>query len=103
MQSRPVRRLALKMGSYAKRHSLKSTAEKFGIVSPTGKPSKGLALQIIQGYEPKRPCTRTRLGLPEKVRFPKPVTVNQLMQLPIQDQPPEILRLALENRMEMKS
>jgi hypothetical protein len=33
----------------------------------------------------------------------KPVTINQLMRLPIQDQPTEILRLALENRVEMKS
>lgn len=33
----------------------------------------------------------------------KPVTINQLMQLPIQDMPPEILRLALENREEIIS
>ncbi|MBE3117662.1 MAG: hypothetical protein IMZ50_02760 [Candidatus Atribacteria bacterium] len=59
-------------------------------------------MRIIQGYEPKRPITRTRLGLPEKSRIPEPVTINRLMQLPIQDMPPEILRLAFENRTEMK-
>jgi hypothetical protein len=32
----------------------------------------------------------------------RPVTINQLLQLPIQDQPTEILRLALENRIEMR-
>jgi hypothetical protein len=36
------------------------------------------------------------------LRIPKPVTINQLLQLPIQDMPPEILRLALENREEWK-
>lgn len=102
MQSRPVRRLALRMASYAKRHSFTDVARKFGIVDPHGQPSRGLALRIIQGYEPKRPYTRTRIGLPEKLRIPKPVTINQLLQLPIQDMPPEILRLALENREEWK-
>jgi hypothetical protein len=31
------------------------------------------------------------------------VTINQLLQLPIRDQPTEILRLAFENRVEVKS
>jgi hypothetical protein len=101
MQSRPVRRLALKMALYAKRHSWSEVARKFKVVSPEGKPSKGLAKQIVEGYEPKRPCTRTRIGLPPKIRIPRPVTINQLMQLPIQDMPDEILRLAFENREEM--
>jgi len=35
------------------------------------------------------------------IHLPKPVTINQLMQLPIQDMPTEILRLAFENREEM--
>ena len=39
---------------------------------------------------------QTALG----IRLPKPVTINQLMQLPIQDMPTEILRLAFENRKE---
>ena len=32
----------------------------------------------------------------------RPVTINQLLQLPIQDMPTEILRLAFEHREEMK-
>ena len=97
-----MRRLALRMAIYAKRHTLADVAQKFKIVDPTGKPSSGMVSLIIQGYEPKRPYTRTRIGLPEKARIPKPVTINQLMQLPIQDMPPEILLLALENREEWK-
>ena len=103
MQSRPVRRLATKMASYARRHSLSDVARKFKIVDPYGYPSKGLAKQIIDGYEPRRPRTRTRIGLPARIRIPKPITINQLMQLPIQDQPTPILRLAFELREEMKA
>ena len=40
---------------------------------------------------------QTALG----IHLHKPVTINQLMQLPIQDMPTEILRLAFENRKEM--
>jgi hypothetical protein len=36
------------------------------------------------------------------IHLPKPVTINQLMKLDIQDMPTEILRLAFENREEMK-
>ena len=89
------------MASYHQKHSFSEVARKFGIFSPAGCPSRGLAKQIIQGYEPKRPQTRRRIGLPEKVRIPKPVTINQLLQLPIQDMSPEILRLAFENREEI--
>ena len=103
MQSRPVRRLALKMASYARRHSLSDVARKFKIVDPHGGPSRGLAYQIMRGYEPKRPTTRTRIGLPARVSIPQPVTINKLMQLPIQDQPAAILRLALIYREEMRS
>lgn len=35
------------------------------------------------------------------IRLHRPVTINQLLQLPIQDMPTEILRLAYENREEM--
>ena len=101
MQSRVTRRLALKMASYHQKHSFTEVARKFGIINPSGLPSKGLAKQIIQGYEPRRKKTRARIGLPEKVRIPKPVTINQLLKLPIQDMPPEILRLAFENREEI--
>jgi len=89
------------MANFAKKHSLRETAQKFHVVNPSGAPSKGLALQIIQGYEPRRACTRTRLGLPARIHLPRPVTINQLMQLPIQDMPGPVLRLALEFRKEM--
>jgi hypothetical protein len=36
------------------------------------------------------------------IHLHRPVTINQLLQLPIQDMPPEILRLALENREKYK-
>jgi hypothetical protein len=101
MQSRLTRRLAARMASYAKRHSLSDVARKFGIHDPHGLPSRGLVKQIIEGYEPKRPTTRTRIGLPAKAHITRPVTINQLMQLPIQDMPVVILRLAFENREEM--
>jgi hypothetical protein len=35
------------------------------------------------------------------IHLPRSVTINQLLQLPIQDMPVEILRLAFENRKEM--
>ena len=90
------------MASYHRKHSFTEVARKFGIINPSGRPSRGLAKQIIQGYEPRRPQTRTRIGLPPKAIIPKPVTINQLLQLPIQDMPTEILRLAFENREEYK-
>lgn len=36
------------------------------------------------------------------IRLHHPVTINQIMGLPIQDMPVEILRLAFENRVEIK-
>lgn len=36
------------------------------------------------------------------IHLHKPVTINQLLQLPIQDMPTEILRLAFEHREEWK-
>jgi hypothetical protein len=103
MQSRPVRRLASKMASYARKHSLSDVARKYHVIDPHGRPSRGLVKQIIEGYEPKRPVTRVRIGLPARVHLPRPITINQLMQLPIQDQPPQILRLAFEHREEIES
>jgi hypothetical protein len=101
MQSRPTNRLAKKMASYARRHSWTETARKFQITDPTGKPSRQLAQRIAVGYEPKKPDTRSRCGLPVKITLPHPVTINQLLKLPISDMPPEILRLAFDNREEM--
>jgi hypothetical protein len=52
---------------------------------------------LVNGVIPSSKNIQHALGL----RLHRPVTINQLMQLPIQDQPTEILRLAFENRMEM--
>lgn len=68
------------MALYAKKHSFRETAEKFNILGPDGLPSKGLAEQIIKGYEPKKPETRIRIGLPAEI--PAPVhrrTINDHM------------------------
>jgi hypothetical protein len=52
---------------------------------------------IVHGIIPANPKIQRKLGL-----YPRrPVTINQLMQLPIQDQPTPILRLAFEHRKEM--
>jgi hypothetical protein len=53
---------------------------------------------LVKGIIPNSKRIRRVLGL----KLHQPVTINQLLQLPIQDMPTEILRLALENRVEMK-
>jgi len=54
---------------------------------------------VTNGIVPNNKAIQNALGIPS--RIPKPVTINQLMQLPIQDMPTLILRLAFENRQEM--
>ena len=54
---------------------------------------------LIRGIIPANKVIQKRLG----IRLPRPVTINQLLQLPLQDQPPQILRLALQYREEIKS
>ena len=97
-----VRRLA-KIASYAETHSLRETAIRFNITSPEGQPSTGLVAHIKRGWVPHTPSCRQRCGLlpRRRMRILRPVTINQLMQLPISEQPTEILRLAFENREEM--
>jgi hypothetical protein len=53
----------------------------------------------VNGNVPVNKKIQRALGIP---RLPHPITINQLMHLPIQDMPGEILKLALENREEMK-
>ena len=105
MQTRPTCRLVQKMARYARKHSRRQVAEKFGIVDPHGQPSKGLVKMLLDGYEPIKPETRIRLGLPPEL--PKPVhhrTIDEhLATDPIQDMPAPLLRWALENRHEMDS
>jgi hypothetical protein len=104
MQTRPTDRLSKKLAKYAHKHSLNQTARKYGIIDPHGKPSRGLVSLIIDGYEPKRTETRLRLGLPARIRFPRPrPTINDLFQLPIKEMPPEVLRYALEHREEYRA
>jgi hypothetical protein len=52
---------------------------------------------MVNGVIPANPKIQRKLGL----RPQRPVTINQLMQLPIQDQPTPILRLAFKHRKEM--
>jgi hypothetical protein len=49
---------------------------------------------VVHGIVPANRSIQRKLGIPQ----PKPVTINQLLNLPIQDMPHQILRLALENR-----
>ena len=52
---------------------------------------------MVHNVIPENRKVRAALG----IRVHRPVTINQLLQLPIQDMPTEILRLAYENREEM--
>lgn len=49
---------------------------------------------IAHGIVPKNKAIQRSLG----IHLRKPVTINQLLQLPIQEMPPEILKLALYYR-----
>ena len=55
-------------------------ANQLGVSGPDGNPSPGLAKRIADGYEPRKPETRTRLGLPPicpecHQKLPKPARV----------------------------
>ena len=52
---------------------------------------------LVYGKLPVSRKLQLKLGL----RAHHPVTINQLLKLPIQEQPVEILRLAFENREEI--
>jgi len=54
---------------------------------------------VINGRIP----ANTRIQRAMGIYLHKPVTINQLLQLPLQDQPPQILRLALQYREEIKT
>jgi len=102
MQTRPTSRLAKKLASYARRNSLSKTARRYGITDPEGRPSKGLTRLLITGYEPRKPATRIRLGLPPEIHEVKRRTINEhLSQDRIQDMPAPLLRWAIQNREEM--
>lgn len=103
MQTRPTNRLSRRMASYARNHSLSQTAKKFGILDPEGHPSRQLTRLMISGYEPRKPETRRRLGLPSEIRYPaRRRTINEhLAEDPISDLPAPLLRYAFEHREEL--
>ena len=84
-------------------------AKELKIFTPSGEPNPRLAQMIANGYEPKKPETRSRLGLPpiciicyRPIPKPKPpITINQLLSNPIQEMLPDILRFAYEMREEI--
>lgn len=92
------------MASYARKHSLMETARKYSITDPHGHISSGLTYQIIHGYEPRRPETRKRLGLPEKISIPRPRrSINDhLVNDHLLDMPDPLLAWAITNREEMQ-
>jgi hypothetical protein len=100
MQTHATHRLAQKLAAYAILHSRMQTAIRYGITDPAGHPSHGLVTLLISGYEPRRPDTRIRLGLPAKIPAPRRSINNHLATDAIQDMPGPLLRWALENRIE---
>jgi hypothetical protein len=91
------------MASYARKHSRREIAIRFGINDPYGNPSKGLVKLLLDGYEPRTPETRTRLGLPAKIKEPRHHrTINDhLANDAIQDMPSDLLGWAFQNREEL--
>jgi hypothetical protein len=64
MQTRPTTRLARILASAHRKKSFRQIAIQYQILTPGGHPDKGMVKRIIDGYEPKLPETRARLGLP---------------------------------------
>jgi hypothetical protein len=100
MQTRPTTRLVTKMARYARKHSRRETAIKFGIVDPEGRPARSAVTLLLNGYEPKLEETRQRWGLPKKFRLPKPRrTINDhLAHDQLLDMPDPLLKYAIEHR-----
>ena len=67
MQTRATISLARKLvRSHRKTGSWRKTALEHGIVTPSGGANPAMAQRIaLSGYEPVKPSTRRRLGLPE--------------------------------------
>jgi hypothetical protein len=74
------------------------------IAGKYGKPVTAADIsRILHNVFPKNQAKREALGLsPICVtcyrRIPRPITINKLLHLPIQDMPAEILKLALHYR-----
>lgn len=105
MQTRPTYRLVQKMARYARKHSRREVALKFGIIDPNGKPARSMVTMLLNGYEPRRADTRQRLGLPTEIKLPAPRrSINQhLAHDSIQDMPAPLLAYAIEHRKELRT
>ncbi len=105
MQTRYTARLSKNLARTLKKHSYRETAQMFGITNEHVTPSPGLVRLIVTGYEPRKPETRVRIGLPPEIKLPAPRklrTIDQhLAEDTIQDMPTPLLTWALENRVEM--
>lgn len=65
MKTRQLSRLAEKLRyKHSTTGSWPKAARACKVLTPTGKPNPKLAAMIANGYNPKRPETRARLGLP---------------------------------------
>jgi hypothetical protein len=77
-----------------------------GVVDARGKPDRAMAYRIIHGYEPIRPATRKRLGLP--IIFPfckRPMQIKKRSHHSLKsllDYPDKVLKRMFENRVEIK-
>jgi hypothetical protein len=85
----PRRRLFTK---YRRLHSWRKVAEEIGVNVYY------VHSFVIKGQIPANPKIRKALGIHAQR---KPVTINQLLRLPISEMPPEVLRWAFENREEI--
>lgn len=103
MQTQPTTRLVRKIARYARKHTRRETALRFGILDPSGKPARSLVTLLLNGYEPRKPETRLRLGLPAEIKLPRPRrTINDhLANDTLNNMPGPLLAWALEHREEL--
>jgi hypothetical protein len=106
-QSTATRRLGTKLcQSYRKLHSWRAVAQQHAIFNEHGQVNPGLAENIaVRDYEPKRPETRRRLGLPEicptcerRIRTQEPGKVRPVHWRSLIDLDPNTLRRIFDNR-----
>jgi hypothetical protein len=64
MQIRTTARLSRILASAVKKSSFRQAAIDHNIFTADGRPDPGMVKHLINGYEPRRPETRARLGLP---------------------------------------
>jgi hypothetical protein len=64
MKTRPTTQLARILASAVKKSNFRKVAIEYQILTADRLPNPGMVKQLINGYEPRRPETRARLGLP---------------------------------------